>query len=89
MGLAHEGRGPERGSTVMPHTIKDGQTFPMACPACKGVAGMPFMAGTQLHSGAIAVAMRCRECNHEWRYDMPVTTEQKLDSGIHPVLKPT
>jgi len=56
----------------VPHTIKDGQPFPMACPACKKVAGMPFMAGTQLESGAIKVALRCRECGHEWRYDMPI-----------------
>ena len=58
----------------MPHTIKDGQSFPMPCPACQQVAGMPFMAGTHLESGGIKVAMRCRECGHEWRFDMPVTT---------------
>ena len=71
----------------MPHTIPDGQPFPMPCPGCKGVEGMPFMAGTQLHSGAISVALRCRACSHEWRYEMPVTTERKRDSGIHPVVK--
>jgi len=71
----------------MPHTIKNGHSFPMACPACKQLAGMPFMAGTQLESGAIKVGMRCRECNHEWRFDMPVTTEGIRDSGIHPVVK--
>ncbi len=45
------------------------------------------MAGTELESGAIKVALRCRECGHEWRYDMPVTTERKRDSGIHSVTK--
>jgi RNase P subunit RPR2 len=72
----------------MPRTITEGQPFPMPCPACKQVAGMPFMAGTQLHSGAIAVAMRCRECGHEWRFDMPLTAERKRDSGTHVVIKP-
>ena len=72
----------------MPHTITDGQSFPMPCPDCKQVAGMPFMAGTHLESKAIKVAMRCRECNHEWRFDMPVTTERKRDSGVHVVIKP-
>lgn len=71
----------------MPQTIKDGQSFPMPCPACKAVSGLPFMAGTELESGAIKVALRCRECGHEWRYDMPVTTERKRDSGIHSVTK--
>ena len=59
----------------------------MRCPQCQRVAGMPFMAGTQLHSGAISVAMRCGSCAHEWRYDMPVTAERKRDSGIHAVIK--
>ena len=72
----------------MPYTIRDGQAFPMPCPACKQVAGMPFMAGTQLESGAIKVALRCRECQHEWRYEMPVTTERKRDSGVHQAVKP-
>lgn len=72
----------------MPHTIKDGLQFPLACPSCKQVAGMPFIAGTQLESGSIKVGMRCRECHHEWRYDMPITAERKRDSGIHVVIKP-
>jgi hypothetical protein len=72
----------------MPHTIQDGQPFPMPCPICKATAGMPFMAGTQLESGAIKVAMRCRDCGHEWRYDMPVAPDPKGDSGSHPVAKP-
>ena len=29
----------------MPHTIKDGYTFPMPCPVCQHVAAMPFLAG--------------------------------------------
>ena len=60
----------------------------MPCPDCKQVAGMPFIAGTQIASGSIKVGMRCRECGHEWRYDMPVTAERKRDSGIYPVVKP-
>ena len=72
----------------MPHTIKDGQPFPMSCPSCKEVAGMPFMAGTQLHSGAISVALRCRGCHHEWRYEMPVSGERKRESGVGMVNEP-
>jgi len=71
----------------MPHTIHDGQPFPMACPTCKALEGMPFMAGTHLESGGIKVAMRCRACDHEWRFDMPVTTDRKRDSGTQPVVK--
>ena len=72
----------------MPHTIKEGQPFPMPCPACLAVAGMPFMAGTHLESNAIRVGMRCTACRHEWRFDMPVTTESKRDSGTHRAAKP-
>lgn len=57
----------------MPATITEGYKFPMECPACEQLAGMPFMAGTQLESGRIKVGMRCRECGHEWRFDMPVS----------------
>ena len=72
----------------MPHTIQDGQQFPMGCPSCQQVAGMPFIAGTHLESGGIKVGMRCRECGHEWRYDMPIKTEPKSDSGSHQAAKP-
>ena len=73
----------------MPHTIRDGQQFPIACPSCQQLAGMPFMAGTTIASGAISVGMRCRECNHEWRFDMPVTVDSKRDSGTHSLIKPS
>ena len=66
----------------MPHTIKDGQQFPMECPACKQAAGTPFMAGTHLESGGISVGMRCTECGHEWRFEMAITTGTKRDSGV-------
>ena len=71
----------------MSQSISDGQRFPMACPACHRVAGMPFMAGTQLQSGAIKVGMRCQNCDHEWHYDMPITTERKRESRIHSVFE--
>lgn len=71
----------------MPHTMQDGQPFPMSCPTCKAISGMPFMAGTQLESGAIKVALRCRACGHEWHYDMPVTTSPNPDSDSHSVAK--
>lgn len=47
------------------------------------------MAGTVLHGGAINVGMRCRYCNHEWRYDLAISTDPKRESGIHKVIKPT
>jgi len=68
----------------MPQTIKDGWSFPQSCPACSQVAGMPFMAATVLENSGIKVAMRCGKCGHEWRFDMPVTTEPKRNSGSHP-----
>ena len=67
----------------MPHSITGGQQFPMPCPTCKAVSGMPFIAGTTLESGVIRVGVRCSACGHEWRFDMPVTVESKRDSGIH------
>jgi RNase P subunit RPR2 len=73
----------------MPNTIRDGQQFPIACPSCHKVAGMPFMAGTTVDGGVIRVGMRCRECNHEWRFDMPVTVSPKRDSGTDNVIKPS
>jgi RNase P subunit RPR2 len=72
----------------MPQTIKDGQPFPLLCPHCSKVSGMPFIASTTLEGGKISVGMRCRDCSHEWRYDMLVT-EGKRDNGIHPVINPT
>jgi hypothetical protein len=50
----------------MPHSITDGQSFPMLCPQCNEVEAMPLMVGTHLESGGIKVAMRCRKCSHEW-----------------------
>ena len=65
----------------MPHTIKDGTPFPMRCPTCQAVTGMPFMAGTNGKGGGVNVAMRCLDCKHEWRFELPAT--MKL---IEPVL---
>ena len=63
----------------MSHTIY-GQPFPMKCPACKEEAGMPFKALKRLDSDGMQVAMRCRECSHEWHVDLPVNAEPKRDS---------
>jgi hypothetical protein len=71
----------------MPHTIKDGYTFPMPCPVCQHVAAMPFLAGTTLDNGTIRVGMRCRDCRHEWRFDMPVTTDSARGGGTQGVPK--
>jgi DNA-directed RNA polymerase subunit M/transcription elongation factor TFIIS len=80
---ADEGRTGQE-SAVMPRTI-DGQEFPMPCPDCHQNQAMPFMAGTQLQSGAIKVAMRCRNCGHEWRFEMPITSDPLSTAGKHPV----
>jgi hypothetical protein len=71
---------------VVPHTISDGQQFPIVCPVCKQIGGMPFMAGTTVESGAIRVGIRCRDCQHEWRFDMPVTVDSKRESGTRRVI---
>jgi hypothetical protein len=65
----------------------DVQHFPMECPTCKTAAGRPTSIGTTIRSGALTVWMRCRYCNHDWRFAMPVT-ESKHDSGIRPAIKP-
>jgi DNA-directed RNA polymerase subunit M/transcription elongation factor TFIIS len=72
-------------SAVMPNTIADGQHFPMPCPSCHQNQAIPFMAGTQLESGAIEVAMRCRNCGHEWRFDMPITSDRRRGARTPPV----
>lgn len=64
----------------MPRTITDGQAFPMRCPACDQVEGMPFMAATVIEGDVIRVGMRCRKCDHEWRFDMPVTIDRSRQS---------
>jgi hypothetical protein len=71
---------------MMPHTIHDGQPFPLPCPQCNKNAGIPFLASTALEDRKISVGMRCRACRHEWRCDMPVTDRQR-DSGGHLVAK--
>ena len=57
----------------MPNQILiDGTTvaFPMVCEKCQQKAAMPFMAGTTVEHYGIRVAVRCRECGHEWAFDM-------------------
>jgi RNase P subunit RPR2 len=51
----------------------DVHKFPMECEKCKAVSGLPDSAGTIIRLGTIHVAMRCKDCGHEWRFDMPVT----------------
>jgi hypothetical protein len=46
-------------------------TFPLECPDCKASSGYPFMAATK--SGtltAVVLAMRCRDCRHEWPLEL-------------------
>jgi hypothetical protein len=42
----------------------------------------------QLHSSTISVGTRCLDCNHEWRFEMPVTAESTRYSGTHRVITP-
>ena len=39
--------------------------FPLECPNCAAVSGMPYKASTL--EGAVAVEVRCKDCQHEWR----------------------
>ena len=56
--------------------------FPMACPACSTVTAMPYMATTG-PEGATAVVMQCRQCGHEWRYDLKADAELRtMRSGV-------
>jgi hypothetical protein len=60
--------------------------FPMACPACSTVTAKPYMATAD---GATAVAMRCRKCSHEWRYDVHADTSRltMMRSGVRLPIK--
>jgi hypothetical protein len=55
-------------------------TFPMACEQCHHLAAMPFKAGTSKTHESIRVAMRCRDCGHEWAFDLASTA---ADGGAH------
>ena len=43
--------------------------FPLECPKCSAVSGMPYKVCTV--PGAVAVDVRCKDCGHEWRCLMP------------------
>ncbi len=45
--------------------------IPARCPECGEHAGMPYMAGTSCEHDRISVGVRCRQCSHEWCFDMP------------------
>jgi hypothetical protein len=56
--------------------------FPMACPECSAVSAMPYMAIAQA-DGVTSVGMRCKQCNHDWRFELPRTAEtSKMRSGV-------
>jgi len=49
--------------------------FPLECPKCAAVSGMPYKATTL--PGAVAVELRCKDCEHEWQclvQSMPALT---------------
>ena len=43
--------------------------FPMVCPSCDAVSAMPYSAATMANGGT-NVALRCRACAHEWRFEI-------------------
>ena len=46
-------------------------TFPLECPDCRASGGYPFKAGTKVGTvSAVVLAMRCRECRHEWPLEL-------------------
>ena len=50
-------------------------TFPLECPDCKASSGYPYKAGTkQGRVSAVQLAMRCRECRHEWPLELETST---------------
>ena len=51
--------------------------FPAACPECKHVAGMPYMAKTMKGNGVI-VSLRCLECGHAWDCTFTATSPYTL-----------
>jgi len=56
--------------------------FPMACPMCSAVTAMPYMA-TTVADGGTSVGMRCRQCGHEWKYEMTANVDlSKMRSGV-------
>ena len=61
----------------------------MACPKCSAVSAMPNMALTGTDGGT-TVGMHCRHCGHEWRFDMPASTDAtRMRSGVRlPIAKP-
>lgn len=48
---------------------------------------MPFKVSTLLEDASVRVGMRCRECGHEWTFDIPVMADRMLDSGTHRFVK--
>ena len=39
--------------------------FPLPCPQCNGVAGVPQRVSTRPHGG-VTVTVKCERCAHEW-----------------------
>ena len=45
--------------------------FPMDCPDCRAASGYPIEAQTiRGNTTMVRLALRCRECKHEWKLDM-------------------
>lgn len=44
-------------------------TFPMECPDCKALAGVPVRAATIPNRADVRVDLRCHNCGREWVFD--------------------
>jgi hypothetical protein len=60
--------------------VKDSGKYPIICPRCAAAAGYPYEASTQVgRVDLIRVAVRCRQCHHEWTTEEPMTPALRQD----------
>ena len=62
-------RGPHFATKVGVDMATVEHIFPMACPECRSLEGMPTKVETR-ESGAVCVALRCQLCRYEWTVKM-------------------
>jgi len=43
--------------------------FPMLCPACQAVAGVPYRSA--MEDKFLSIDLRCGDCQHEWSITTP------------------
>ena len=55
--------------------MTDSVSFPIECPQCHAISGMPYRAATTAGVGVIVVSLRCMGCGQQWVYDMPIASD--------------